>query len=746
MGFCFGFRHRQFRDHAAAIILIPLVWCLVCNRQTTTQPYTLPSVPKHTALQLPSFLVVYGAETAIVSPCVGVVGLDPSSESTGHWSRGIAGKKIMNDLGALKPDLGKEESFLVADSPFAFSPGQLSKMFNPKSLSAFYELGGLKVLEEGLQTDRKAGQSLDELNMGGSVSFEEAPSTPNSKLMAFGEFPAKMALDRGWTDWPKDDRTAHLLVPPGGGSPGMAAATTNLDGTPSSGNVTPKDTSSLGANAADLSAAESPPDDHPPAMATAQGQAPGGDRLLTARELARECGLEPNGAMELVESPVFRNLSAAEMTVVAPRLRAIAQSSPEDKRLLVEKLKSLGSTVTATGNADDVPALVAAGVGFSMGATGTAVAREAAQIVLMDDSFSSVIAALAWGRTVNTAVQKFPQLQLLVNVTAALLYVVAVASGGDLRWMLVAQTAWWYICIDNLISTWSEYHATNNPDWSAWIPSRIRSLGVDLHLGGQHKRRQRFQSQNRARSSHAGSRGSATNCFDQLAIDLPWVRSDWLQHKSNLETTRTTALHLSRAHLHSNRPRHAGHGDVGTNQILAWHWETTPNNANLCYLVIGLVQLLPRNPRQLSLMVAAALLLAIPPAAAAWTRAQTVFVLDVCVGAVAGTSAVTVAVLRTKGQDPEAKWWITAYSCWAVAFTLALVEALLKPSVLGRRKAFLCATFLLAAHLNRSLGGQGSSAVDTVLTYGPLWLVVSLYLMTVLVDAWPDIVRATFGV
>ncbi|KAL8369936.1 hypothetical protein RB595_000341 [Gaeumannomyces hyphopodioides] len=521
---------------------------------------------------------------------------------------------------------------------------------------------------------------------------------------------------------------------------GMSADKTILDGTVNSGDVVPKDTSPLGANAADLSAIKSPPDGHSSAMTTTQGQALGGDRLLTALELAKECGLEPNGVME---GPVFRSLSAAEMTALALRLRVLVKSSPQDTRLLVEKLKSLGSTVAVTGGVDNVPALGAADVGFSMGVGGTEVAKEASQIVLMDDSFSSIIAALAWGRAVNTAIRKFLQLQLSVNVAAALLYVVAVAS-GDLRWVLMARTAWWYICIDNLMKIWSQGRAIYDPDWSTWIPSKIRSLRVDLSLGGHHKRSHKFQSQHRSWVFHAGSRASIANCFDQLAIDLPWVASGWLRHGCDLEATCTGPLHLSVAQLHSPRLGDAGHRDLGAN-ILTWYEKTPPSDINMCYLAMRLAQFLPRNPRQLALIAVVALLLAVPPAAA-WTRAQTVLVLDVCVGAVAGTSAITVAVLRTKGQEPEAKWWISAYSCWAVAFTLALVEALLKPSVLGRRKAFLCATFLLAAHLHGSLSGQGSSTLDAVLTYGPVWLVVSLYLMTVLVDAWPDIVRATIGV
>jgi P-type Ca2+ transporter type 2C len=90
-------------------------------------------------------------------------------------------EKIMHDEDALKPDQGKEEDFDVVDNPFAFSPGALNKMFNPKSLSAFWKLGGLAGLEKGLRTDRKAGLSIDEVELEGRVTFDEATARTHDK-------------------------------------------------------------------------------------------------------------------------------------------------------------------------------------------------------------------------------------------------------------------------------------------------------------------------------------------------------------------------------------------------------------------------------------------------------------------------------------------------------------------------------------------------------------------------------------
>jgi len=133
-----------------------------------------------------------------------------------------------------------------------------------------------------------------------------------------------------------------------------------------------------------------------------------GDNAGTARAIARECGIYTDGL--IMEGPDFRVLSDAQMDERIPRLQVLARSSPEDKRILVEKLKALGETVAVTGDGtNDAPALKTADVGFSMGVCGTEVAKEASEIVLMDDNFASILTALKWGRAVNDAVQKFLQ-------------------------------------------------------------------------------------------------------------------------------------------------------------------------------------------------------------------------------------------------------------------------------------------------------------------------------------------------
>jgi Ca2+-transporting ATPase len=83
----------------------------------------------------------------------------------------------LGDDDPLKPDPGEEHNFHVEDNPFAFSPGQLSKLVNPKSHSAFYALGGLQGLVLGLQTDRSSGLSLDETILDRTVEFDNVAVT-----------------------------------------------------------------------------------------------------------------------------------------------------------------------------------------------------------------------------------------------------------------------------------------------------------------------------------------------------------------------------------------------------------------------------------------------------------------------------------------------------------------------------------------------------------------------------------------
>ncbi|RPA96966.1 calcium-translocating P-type ATPase [Choiromyces venosus 120613-1] len=174
-----------------------------------------------------------------------------------------------------------------------------------------------------------------------------------------------------------------------------------------------------------------------------------GDNLITAKAIATECGIYTSGGI-VMEGPKFRQLSTAQMDQIIPRLQVLARSSPEDKRILVRRLKELGETVAVTGDGtNDGPALKMADVGFSMGIAGTEVAKEASSIILMDDNFASIVKAIMWGRAVNDAVKKFLQFQLTVNITAVLLtFVSAVASGDESSVLSAVQLLWVNLIMD----------------------------------------------------------------------------------------------------------------------------------------------------------------------------------------------------------------------------------------------------------------------------------------------------------
>ena len=134
-----------------------------------------------------------------------------------------------------------------------------------------------------------------------------------------------------------------------------------------------------------------------------------GDNVLTAKAIADQCGIFTRGGI-VMEGPKFRTLTRSQMDQIIPRLQVLARSSPEDKRILVKRLKELGETVAVTGDGtNDGPALKMADVGFSMGIAGTEVAKEASSIILMDDNFASIVKAIMWGRCVSDAVKKFLQ-------------------------------------------------------------------------------------------------------------------------------------------------------------------------------------------------------------------------------------------------------------------------------------------------------------------------------------------------
>ena len=144
----------------------------------------------------------------------------------------------------------------------------------------------------------------------------------------------------------------------------------------------------------------------------------------------------------VVNAKVFRDLM--------PTLRILARARPEDKYLLVTGLRNLNATVAVTGDGtNDAPALKKADVGFAMGITGTDVAQEAADILLTDDNFYSIVKACMWGRNIFDNIQRFLQFQLTVNVVALIVVFIGSAITKDAPLQAI-QLLWVNLIMDSL--------------------------------------------------------------------------------------------------------------------------------------------------------------------------------------------------------------------------------------------------------------------------------------------------------
>ena len=177
-----------------------------------------------------------------------------------------------------------------------------------------------------------------------------------------------------------------------------------------------------------------------------------GDNVNTAREIARQVGLWKDGesADALVSGPDFAAMPDDQACKAGQRLTILARSSPHDKLRLVKLLKGAGHVVAVTGDGtNDAPALNYANVGLSMGKSGTASAREASDIVLLDDSFNSIVDAIKWGRSLYENIQRFLVFQLTINAAALGLMLLGPFAGVKLP-LTVPQMLWINIIMDTL--------------------------------------------------------------------------------------------------------------------------------------------------------------------------------------------------------------------------------------------------------------------------------------------------------
>jgi len=194
-----------------------------------------------------------------------------------------------------------------------------------------------------------------------------------------------------------------------------------------------------------------------------------GDNIDTANAIAKQAGILTKDSISMTGEH-FRKLTPKQLDDILPRLRVLARSSPEDKHILVQRLNGglmpeneeewtkahpdkdfatqkdlllpgykdewvvsrggVGEVVGVTGDGtNDGPALKAADVGLSMGISGTDVAKNASDIIIMDDKFSSIVKAVLWGRSVFDNIRKFLQFQLTVNVVALTITFLSAVAG-----------------------------------------------------------------------------------------------------------------------------------------------------------------------------------------------------------------------------------------------------------------------------------------------------------------------------
>ncbi|CAG0924145.1 unnamed protein product [Notodromas monacha] len=196
-----------------------------------------------------------------------------------------------------------------------------------------------------------------------------------------------------------------------------------------------------------------------------------GDNLNTAKSIATQCGILSSDESDVlamegtefnkkIKDPDSGQVIQSQLDKIWPKLRVLARCLPEDKYNLVRGMrmaKPVGASrnrevVAVTGDGtNDAPALKMADVGFAMGITGTDVAKEASDIILMDDNFTSIVKAVMWGRTVFDNICKFLQFQLTVNLVALVISFTSacVLNDSPLR---AVQMLWVNMVMDTLAS------------------------------------------------------------------------------------------------------------------------------------------------------------------------------------------------------------------------------------------------------------------------------------------------------
>ncbi|CAF2149966.1 unnamed protein product [Brassica napus] len=175
-----------------------------------------------------------------------------------------------------------------------------------------------------------------------------------------------------------------------------------------------------------------------------------GDDLLTAKAIAMECGIltATSDINTTILASEFSSMSDAEREEIAENILVMGRSSPDENLLLLKELRKKGHVVAATGKGiRDAPSLRQADISLAMGIGGTSIVKECSDIIVLDDSFASILTVIQWGRSLYTNIQRFVQFRLTVSASALIICVVVAVHSHEIP-LNVAQVIF-SLCIAN---------------------------------------------------------------------------------------------------------------------------------------------------------------------------------------------------------------------------------------------------------------------------------------------------------
>jgi len=249
-----------------------------------------------------------------------------------------------------------------------------------------------------------------------------------------------------------------------------------------------------------------------------------GDHPLTASEIARQLGIIPSAqaavlgggdgasSIKVLTGAEIENLSFDELKSVVDEVQVFARVSPEHKLKIVQALQERGHIVSMTGDGvNDAPALKRADIGVAMGITGTDVSKEAADMVLLDDNFATIVAAVKEGRTIYDNIRKFVRFSVAGNIGKVLVMLLAPFLGKPIP-LLPLQLLWLNLLTDGLLGLGMgveapERDTMNRPPYSPkegvfsrgagpqviWVGALIGALALGLGAWYYYSGREQWQ-------------------------------------------------------------------------------------------------------------------------------------------------------------------------------------------------------------------------------------------------------------